>query len=224
MFKCESFSARNQRKRKFCTSSWIFGDDHCECSYKHAKYHWRATHSRKYTIIGDSLIKNIKQLRFTEVQAFPGANTNTLYRKLGRSDDVQLDFDIVVVAIGTNDIENRIISPERHAQEISEVIRLILRENPACKLGISEIVPRLCDSDELNRRVIEFNRAVKQICKHFRKDENRKVWYLSTSARFLKNGTLISNLFERDGLHLSCRGQQVLQEILVGHIKRLQGY
>ena len=68
------------------------------------------------TIIGNSIVKNLNGFRYNDMQAYPGLRAGTLLTKLQIPDEIKLDYDIVVVAVGTNDFENSTIQPENFVQ------------------------------------------------------------------------------------------------------------
>ena len=75
-----SFSKPMQirRIRRYCRVSKVFDDNHLryvrECQDKHRGFFWKVTGNGCFTTIGDSLVKNIRSLKYTDVQAFLGVN------------------------------------------------------------------------------------------------------------------------------------------------------
>ena len=77
-----SFSKPMQIRR----ISKVFDDNHLryvrECQDKHHRFFWKVTGDGCFTTIGDSLVENIRSLKYTDVQAFLGVNASGLKKKL----------------------------------------------------------------------------------------------------------------------------------------------
>ena len=162
------FNSYYRNARRYCPYSRVLDETHnlelgSECTNRHEKHFWHATEESRYTIIGDSIVKNLNGFRYNDVQAYPGLRTGTLLAKLQLPDEIKLDYNIVVVAVGTNDLEDSTIQPENFVQLINNIVLDIWSKNPSCKIGISEILLRYKDNSQLLTKILNFNRSVKNI-------------------------------------------------------------
>ena len=215
-------------RRPYCPTSSVYDESHAarvglRCPYKHHSYFWKAVDESRFLILGDSLVKNIRQLTFTDVQAFPGVNLERLLQKIDINRFAQVDgYEVIVVAVGTNNIDD--CSVDQIIQDLTSVVQSIFNHNGQVKLGIAGVLPRPKDDPAKNDKVILVNKAISSYCTNLYR-AGSKVWFLPSYRNFLdKAKAPISVLFANDGLHLSDQGVEVLSKSLTGHIKRLQGY
>ena len=91
------------------------------------------------TILSDSMAKYVSGVKYTTVQAFPGATVSRLQSKI-LSQKASIDFKYTILLIGTNDISSSL--------SVGEIISLfenlvtIIRSRSSTKLIISGIIPR----------------------------------------------------------------------------------
>ena len=165
--------------RRNCTSK-VFNEEHLkevgECPHKHFRYFWKATDQSLFTIVGDSIIKKIRALKYTDVQAFPGANTYKLLVNLLVTNKISVSYKVILIAIGTNDIANGVV-PEEFGNDLKDLVETIFGLQPEITIGISGILPRL-DSQENNEKVLAFNSVASTYCNKLRRREGKKIYFL----------------------------------------------
>lgn len=109
-----------------CPESNIYDDEHIarfgfECPYRHQEYHWPGdTEARTNTIIRDSIIKYVKHLPDTYVQAYPGTRVEWIISKIIKGDINLASYKIIIYHLGCNNL--RRLEPE----EIVELFRELL--------------------------------------------------------------------------------------------------
>ena len=217
--------------RRICRQSEVYDSAHVKevglyCPHRHTKYFWEGVNASNFTVIGDSLLKNIRTLKQIDVQCFPGATFKKLLIEFSEKKRIDLSYPVIVVACGTNDLDNG-ISIDDFISDLDSFISLILQENKEATIGVASILPRPRDGDVTNDKVRQFNRKTTIYCNSKRKNYNIKIYFCQTYRNFLTKTEPRKPILSRYGhdlIHLSEEGSQVLGLSIEGHVKRLQGY
>ena len=117
----------------YCPTSSVYDESHAtrvglRCPYKHHSYFWKAVDESRFLILGNSLAKKIRQLTYTDVQAFPGVNLERLLQKIDINRFAQVEnYEVIVVAMGTNNIDD--CSVDQIIQDLTSVVQSIFNHN-----------------------------------------------------------------------------------------------
>jgi hypothetical protein len=65
-------------------------------------YRWRGTHGSFATVLGDSLTKWVRGIRYTDVQSIPGVNLQRAVQKIHDHTLFISNYRLVFLFIGTN--------------------------------------------------------------------------------------------------------------------------
>ena len=133
-----------------------------DCRKKHKIYKWVARIECKATIIADSLCKWVKDTAYIDVQSIPGLNLSTALHRLKRGLLCCQDYEYVLVHLSTNDLEY--YYPDQIVYMLNTLIVYIKRQSPFTTIGISSILPRPKDGNEMHDHRIETNNLIKQYC------------------------------------------------------------
>ena len=208
--------------RQICPVSKIYDAKHLRtvglnCPYKHKIYHWVAKISSNHCVIGDSIIKFLKVTNQADVISFPGINIDGLYWKIRLSGKRLSQYKIIVLHVGTNDVEAHVEG--EILRKYQRLLSAVRKCNGKAIIGISSILPRPKNSVELNNKVITINRELKRLSKSYPRTE-----FIHSFRPFvLKNKEINTDLYAADKLHLSFKGSIALKKNLIGNIKNLQG-
>ena len=215
----------SQRQRvaskRFCSRGSIYDKNHINivglnCPFRHSAYHWPAKIQNNHCIIGDSIIKFLKITNQADIISYPGINIERLYWKI-RLNKVRLgSYKVIVVHVGTNDIKECAIS--LIVSRLQKLVDTIRSKNKSAIIGISSILPKPCDSDDINDKIITVNRDIKRLC------GPNSVHFIPSYRPYVgKDKQIKLELYAKDLLHLSYKGSVVLRNNLVGNIKSIQG-
>jgi lysophospholipase L1-like esterase len=174
------------------------------------------------TIIADSLCHFMYDMLYTSIQTVPGGYARDVVDLCTQGSIITHDFSIVVVALGTNDLCDS--SPIEIALEIARIIVYIRGQNPTCRIGISGILPHLCDqySRERSKHRINTNKSIAAQCKKHGVEYFKSEMCITEAITVLKYP--IEDLYRRqDGIHLSDVGIGVYKKYLEGKILSLLG-
>jgi lysophospholipase L1-like esterase len=168
--------------------------------------------------VGDSIVKFINRGKHLRVMAFPGARSHTIYEKVcSKEIDVAL-YDLVFVAIGTNDVSDPALTPSMVTTGIMNLMDTIHEFNPQARLVVVGMLIRPKDEGtaiEYQRRLV--NNMVQQECKRYG-IHYTKAW------RSLMNGPALKpRVYAQDGLHLNRFGARFLYRTIEGNIRTLAG-
>jgi type III secretion system FlhB-like substrate exporter len=175
--------------------------------------------SNKATLLGDSLTQFMHDMINCSVQAIPGAYARD-FIQMCRNEVYDLSsFPAIVLILGTNDVTDTI--PTRIADIFQDIIEFIRHANPTCRLAISGILPRPCDSytddaDDRQKALDLTNSLIKAVCKY-----NNVVFFNSETAIIDKGD--VETIYHTDQLHLSFVGVGHLKNWLEGKIGSLMG-
>ena len=88
--------------------------------------------------------------------------------------------------------------------------------NNAAVIGVSSVLPKPCESQSENDKIIILNRDLKQIC------VANNFYFIPSFRLFVgKHKELNIELFAKDKLHLNFRGSLKLRNNLIGNIKSI---
>jgi lysophospholipase L1-like esterase len=208
-------------RRGLCIRSLIYNKQHIKeaglnCPYKHTVYHWPAKQRSEHCIIGDSIIKFIKVTNLADVISEPGINIDRLAYKLRlRKWDIS-SYSVIVVHVGTNDVECN--TPSEIIKKFQSLLEIIKQQNKQAKIAVSSILPKPCKPKCTNDKICIVNSDLKRLCTA---SKSHFIPSYRPFAKKLKQGSL--DLFAIDRLHLSFKGAKCLRDNLVGNIKSIQG-
>ena len=97
--------------------------------------------SPRFMLVGDSMVKHILDMPYTEVFSIRGAQISTLQRFFLTT---KIDYEVVVVHVGTNCFRSPMF-----VDDFSELVEIIKQRSVFVnvQVWISSILPRPCDSD-----------------------------------------------------------------------------
>jgi lysophospholipase L1-like esterase len=155
-----------------------------------------------------------------DLEAIPGLTTTKLLKRLERREIPVWRYRVVVVHVGTNDIDRSWRNKERRSQgEIMDnmisIHRLILAEG--AEPVFSSILPRPRDAgdDKAWQRMSEVNNELEA--------RFGKRGFLRSYRPFQKARIPRADLYHRDGLHLSEAGLRMLHRHFDGSVGLLLG-
>jgi lysophospholipase L1-like esterase len=159
------------------------------------------------------MAKYVDNIHGTKVCAFPGINILRLTNKFAKQ-YVDTNSKYVILHVGTNDITSS-LSVDEILSHYNDLVSTI-RDNCACQILISSILPRPIDFEKSDSKVKALNKGLIRLC------TSRKIQFLRTFKPFLHKGSPRRELFTvRDGLHLNFEGVRKLREFLISSIVRL---
>ena len=169
-----------------------------------------------YTVVGDSIVKYFKDNCYRSrkrvkrtVRSSPGAGLERIVEHL---DSEEADGDTVVIHAGTNDVSR--VGSEKLFALFKTAINKVRNKGKKCI--ISSIIPRRYESRYWLSRAIGQNNRIKQLCK-----EMDDCFFVDTWFDFWQK----DELFSRDGVHLSSKGERFLSNRLdeaVVHLSNFQ--
>lgn len=164
-------------------------------------------------IVSDSMAKYVKDVRHTEVLAFPGTNINRLASKI-QNGQISIDKEFSIFHVGTNDIN--MLNVGEIMSSFNNLISIV-KKNSHTKIIMSSILPRPVDHQTTGDKVKLVNNKLKQLCK------DRHVQYLHTFRPFVKNNQPVRELFaiKDQGLHLNLEGTRRLRQFFINTIAHL---
>lgn len=187
------------------------------CKYRHNWYSWPAKIYPNFTIISDSICKQVNETNHILVQSVPGAEIQDIFWCIRFGEIKVKNFRIIVLHIGTNNLLK-----DTHSKILYYMERLILYVQSFCpkvKVAISSIIQRPRDFGwrEKKRRLI--NVQLERLA-GFNKCYFLKSWRPFKKREVTQN---IKKYFAADGLHLKPAGSELLKKYFVGSIIRLDG-
>lgn len=192
---------------------WGYG-----CLNKHRSYQWPALAKEDYILIGDSLVKFVNRAKYMRVVAYPGGTAESVLNKMCQGDFDPSFQQIIVVAIGSNDVANLSHTPREITWDIMNLIDSLRLTNSSAMIAFSGILIRPKDIGtpiEQRRRLV--NKLVQWCC-------NARGVYFMRSWKSLMNGSeLKRRVYARDGLHLNRFGARFLYRYLEGNLKNIEG-
>ena len=192
---------------------WGYG-----CLHKHRSYSWPALVKEDYILIGDSLVKFVNRTKYMRVVAYPGGTAESILNKMCNSDFDPSFHQIIVVAVGTNDVANLSRTPREITWDIMNLIDSLRLANPMAMIAFSGILIRPKDFGspiEQRRRLV--NKLVEWSCK------SRGVYFMKSWKGLMNGSDLKRRVFARDGLHLNRFGARFLYRYIEGNLKNMEG-
>ena len=144
-----------------------------------------------------------------------GDRTEHLLWRLEHSDLSALGAQVVVVLIGTNNLDRD--SPQQVAQGVARVVATIHKKLPGAQIVLLSIFPRGESPNPLRRRAAAASRIARRLC------PERYVHHLDIGARFVGRNGRISPAIMPDFLHLSARGYALWAKAMAPTIATLLG-
>jgi hypothetical protein len=192
---------------------WGYG-----CMNKHRAYSWPALHKEDYLLIGDSIVKFINHVKYMRVMAFPGATAKTILGKYARGEIDSRFHEIVILAIGTNDVTDVTRSVSEVVAQIMELIDIIRAGNPWAMLVFSAMLIRPKDIGTIveQRRKLA-NKRIEWACK------DRGVQFMRSWKSLMNGSFLKDRVYARDGLHLNRFGARYLYRHMESTLKNVEG-
>ena len=125
----------------------------------------------------------------------------------------------IFLLIGVNDILYDDASPEKVISQIDIIAQEIKQKLPNTKIYIESIYPvnntwknsyddRVKDENEVNARIVETNKLLKQYCL----DNEYK--YINVHSSLVDNNNNLNSDYSNDGLHPNDNGYEVITKIL----------
>ena len=158
------------------------------------------------------MAKYVKDIRETDVRAFPGLNISQLTTKISRG-CINLNYDNILIHIGTNDINS--YSAEEISSHFSNLISIVkTHADNFTSIHFSSIIPRPVDFLDTGVKVKRVNVLLEGICK------DRNVKYLKSFRPFIKNNQPRRELFavKDGGLHLNLEVTRRLRQFFINCI------
>jgi lysophospholipase L1-like esterase len=188
------------------------------CKSPHYIYDWPALEKERFLLIGDSIVKFINRGKHLRVMAFPGATSHTIYEKICKREIVVEGFDLICLAIGTNDVSNEALAPSMVTTGIMNLMDTIHVFNPEARLVVLGMLVRPKDEG----RAIEYRR--KLVNNMVQGDCKRYGIHFTKAWRALMNGSYLKpRVYAQDGLHLNRFGARFLYRTIEGNIRTLAG-
>jgi lysophospholipase L1-like esterase len=116
------------------------------CHHKHKLYRWRGYHGSFATVIGDSLTKWVRGIKFTDVQSIPGLNIQRAVQRIQDRTLIVSNYGLIFLFVGTNNFEKS--TPCEIIDELSKLISVVKSSNPTARVACSAIICRPRDVPE----------------------------------------------------------------------------
>ena len=205
------------KRSKFCPVT-VYDVKHIEqvgykCPYKHKVYNWPAEVQDNFSLISDSLCKLVNWTNQIYIQAYPGLTIAGLRWKIGLN-SINLKFKILVLHVGTNDLESH--SADKIIADYENLIKVISAKSKG-RIAVSAIIPRPKDERLRGEKRKLINRELFKLCQRY------NCSFLKTYHAFERNGKIQLSLFAKDGLHLSHQGVIAIKAFIVSSVIRIQG-
>jgi lysophospholipase L1-like esterase len=148
-------------------------------------------------IVGDSILKNIRNINDSSIYSLSGITIDELTNKIGQIVSNHVNCKTILIHCGTNNLGRH--STPQIISKFQELISTIQTKNPLIRILISSILPRISQDPDMNAVTDHINHLLKELCAkngcHF--EASYKVFY--------KKNKTDPNLFT-DGLHPSMTG------------------
>ena len=108
--------------------------------------------TRRVIILGDSIVKDLPPIDGVVIKSFPGATISTLTQHIDMGHVNLVNFDYIIVHVGTNNIANR-NSYESILSDYGNLIGRIKQKKSWIRIIVSSILPRPCDHLETDQMI-----------------------------------------------------------------------
>ena len=157
-------------------------------------------------LMGDSILRDIGEIRHTQVYCMPGLKTWQLDRLVRNNRIPQLaEAAAITIHVGTNDMGQH---ANTTGQELYKLFLSIQSRYPYIRLAWSQIVPRQRDNTTNLYRVINANQVIEGYLSQL------GVPSIPSYQSFHNARVPIPDLYWDDGLHLNDDGKFLLRETL----------
>lgn len=163
--------------------------------------------TRRVIILGDSIVKDLPPIDGVVIKSFPGATISTLTQHIDMGHVNLVNFDYIIVHVGTNNIANR-NSYESILSDYGNLIGRIKQKKSWIRIIVSSILPRPCDHLETDQMIKRVNKALRL---HLSSDLG--FHFVESWKTVSKFGTYRRYLFAKNdqGLHLNTEGKRRLR-------------
>jgi hypothetical protein len=175
----------------------------------------------KSTLLSDSICQRFINCMSVKVQVVHGGTMSNLETYIMNGNYVISPYLACIIHYGSNDMTTNVTRPEcadAIVRSLDRAIVAIRSINPDIKLGVSGILPRPKDENDLPMREVRAfaNVAIRIFC------DTTGIPYF-TSETFLTGKSVVpgTKMFIGDGIHLSDQGQWHYQNYLEGKFSRL---
>ncbi len=142
---------------------------------------------------------------------------NLLWRlQNGELDGIQPK--VVVLLIGTNNTNGNDYKVEEIADAIKAIVQEIHKKSPPSKVLLLGILPRQPRPDDQRKKIKDVNALLAKL-----DDGGKTVKFLDVGDKFVQPDGSISTDIMDNGLHLTLKGYQILDDALKGPINELLG-
>ena len=146
----------------FCRVGRVFDEGHLRatgfrCHHKHKLYRWRGHHGSFATVIGDSLCKWVRGIKFTDVQSIPGLNIQRAVEKIQDRTLIVSNDGLIFLFVGTNNFEKS--TTGQIIDELRKLISAVKVANPTARVACSAIICRPRDVPEYMDQIKDRIRA-----------------------------------------------------------------
>ena len=167
-------------------------------------------------LIGDSIIKKVDRIANTQVVGFRGLHINELSGLFHANQIPHLSNKILIVThIGTNNIKSEPLDLLMKKTEI--MVNILHAKAPHAVIALSLIIPRLCDFDQTNLKVIKFNEAI---------EAKKKTWNIDTMPTYRSmqfDRTPVQHFYDPlDLLHPNSHGVEAIRLFVSRKISRIR--
>ena len=167
-------------------------------------------------VIGDSIIKKVDRIANTQVVGFRGLHINELNGLLHANQIPFLSSKVLIVThIGTNNIKNEPLDLLMKKTEI--MVNILHTKAPCAVIALSLTIPRLCDFNQTNSKVMKFNDAI---------ESKRDAWTIKTMPTYRSmqfDRTPVLHFYDPlDQLHPNEFGVEAIRLFLSRKISRIR--
>jgi len=166
--------------------------------------------------VGDSIARNVPDLRGFENQAKGGETTRSLQMRIANGHIKVGGFRVIVIHVGTNDIANG-----KTAEDIvfyyDNLIQAIRRQNQTATLVVSAIIPRWLDDGHTKPVIAKANQLLQRNA-----DRKWACLFLRSDKLFRFSGMVRKEFYQQDTLHLNVLGSKRLRDFVATQTSREQ--
>ena len=169
------------------------------------------------TILSDSILKHITNLKHTIMQVFRDASITRIQNKISNH-MTSVNFKYTILFVGTNDLDSK--AEVGGISSLYNNLITYIQSKSKTSVIVCGILPRPCDlsKDPQEKRVKDTNKGLISLCKM------RNLQFLHTYRPFLHNNNPIRSYFavKDTGLHLNLEGSRRLRLFFMNTINHLK--